>query len=91
MTDIKKLLEERALDHDKLGSFYAKSRFIQDLKEIVRETEGWEYASPDQKEAIDMIAHKMGRILCGNINHIDSWVDIAGYATLVANRLEKLN
>lgn len=42
----------------------------------------------DQLEAIDMIIHKLGRIVNGNPDHIDNWVDIAGYATLVADRLK---
>lgn len=36
-----------------------------------------------------MIAHKIGRILNGDPNYADSWIDIAGYAKLVADRLEK--
>lgn len=40
-----------------------------------------------QKESLDMIAHKIGRILAGDPNHEDHWRDIAGYATLVADRL----
>lgn len=43
---------------------------------------------PDQLEALDMIFHKIGRILNGDPNYADSWVDIAGYAKLVADRLE---
>jgi hypothetical protein len=43
---------------------------------------------PDQLQALDMIASKMSRIVNGNPNHRDSWIDIAGYATLVADRLE---
>jgi len=42
----------------------------------------------DQLEAIDMVIHKLGRIINGNPDHIDNWVDIAGYATLVADRLK---
>lgn len=41
----------------------------------------------DQQEALDMIFHKIGRILNGNPNYADSWHDIAGYAQLVADRL----
>jgi hypothetical protein len=43
--------------------------------------------TPDQQEALDMICHKIGRIVNGNPNHLDSWDDIAGYARLVADRL----
>ena len=42
----------------------------------------------DQAECLEMIAHKIGRILNGDPNYGDSWRDIAGYATLVADRLE---
>lgn len=42
----------------------------------------------DQQEALDMIFHKIGRIINGDPNYADSWVDIAGYAKLVADRLE---
>jgi hypothetical protein len=41
----------------------------------------------DQSEALEMIAHKIARILNGDPNYVDSWLDIAGYATLVAERL----
>jgi hypothetical protein len=34
-----------------------------------------------------MICHKIARILNGDPNYADSWVDIAGYAQLVADRL----
>jgi hypothetical protein len=41
----------------------------------------------DQIEALEMICHKIARVLNGDPNHHDHWHDIAGYATLVANRL----
>lgn len=43
---------------------------------------------PDQDEALNMICSKISRIVNGDPNHLDSWRDIAGYATLVAERLE---
>ena len=42
----------------------------------------------DQWEALEMIVHKMGRIVNGDPDVVDHWVDIAGYATLIADRLE---
>jgi hypothetical protein len=42
----------------------------------------------DHQEALDMIASKIARIVVGDYDHIDSWVDIAGYAKLVADRLQ---
>ncbi len=44
--------------------------------------------SDDQWEALEMIVHKMGRIVNGNPDKVDHWKDIAGYAMLVADRLE---
>jgi hypothetical protein len=41
----------------------------------------------DQQEALDMICHKVGRIINGDPDYDDSWVDIAGYAQLVVDRL----
>jgi hypothetical protein len=35
-----------------------------------------------------MILHKIARIVNGDPNWSDSWRDIAGYATLVADRLD---
>jgi hypothetical protein len=43
---------------------------------------------PDQLQALDMIVTKIGRILTGNPSHLDSWIDIAGYAKLVSDRLQ---
>jgi hypothetical protein len=40
-----------------------------------------------QWESLEMIAHKIGRIVNGNPEHRDSWLDIAGYAQLVADEL----
>ena len=42
-----------------------------------------------QREALHMICSKLAHIHCGDINKIDSWHDIAGYATLVVKDLEK--
>jgi hypothetical protein len=35
-----------------------------------------------------MIVHKIGRIVNGNPDKVDHWDDIAGYATLVSDRLK---
>jgi hypothetical protein len=43
---------------------------------------------PQQRECLDMVAHKLGRILNGNPNYVDSWTDIIGYVTLVEKELK---
>lgn len=71
----------------KYGPFVGHAQITQSLKEEMWESGGWERLTPDQREALEMIAHKIGRILNGDPNYDDSWRDIAGYAMLVCNRL----
>lgn len=42
----------------------------------------------DELEALNMIFNKLARITNGDPHYSDSWRDIAGYATLVADRLD---
>lgn len=71
------------------GKFTGHARVTQRLKlviyeELVARSKGLD---ADQQEALDMICHKIGRIVNGDPNYGDSWVDIAGYAQLVVKRL----
>ena len=71
------------------GRFEDHARVTQRLKGVLEEriTERGLELSFDQQEALDMICHKLGRIVNGDPNYDDSWIDIAGYAQLVADRL----
>lgn len=71
------------------GDFGGHSTITQNIKRAMYESERWESLSDDKKESLEMIAHKIGRILNGDPNYHDSWHDIAGYATLVAHTLEQ--
>ena len=55
--------------------------------ERATETPNWSKLAPDQRESLEMVAHKIGRILNGDPDYHDSWRDIVGYAKLVADRL----
>lgn len=79
------VLTERAKNY---GKFSGIGQLTQTFKEIMREAPSWQVMQPDQKESLEMIVHKLARILNGNPDYADSWVDIAGYARLVADRLE---
>lgn len=72
---------------NKYGEFKDHANITQSLKTIFHETLGWVRLEAFQKEALEMIAHKIGRILNGDPNYHDSWHDIVGYAKLVADRL----
>jgi len=83
MTDINQTLEERQKTH---GNFQDHAILSQSLKQAFNQF-GKSILEDDQQEAIDMILHKIARIGNGNPDTHDHWHDIAGYATLVANRL----
>ena len=69
------------------GDFDKHADIAQSLKKAMASTPGWQRLAPDQREALEMNAHKIGRVLNGDPNYADNWEDIAGYAKLVANRL----
>jgi hypothetical protein len=82
--DIEAITAERG---EQYGDFAAQAHIAQDLKDYMRACLGWENLNAHQRESLDMIQHKISRILNGNPNHIDSWSDIAGYAHIVAIRI----
>jgi len=81
---IEKTLKQRQKTH---GEFKTHAQISQELKAVMRE-HGLLELSPDQVEALEMIAHKIARILNGNPNTHDHWHDVAGYSTLVADELK---
>ena len=84
---IEEILNERGTTH---GPFYRQAKCTQDLKKTMSEF-NYRMLSPMQSEALDMIAHKMARILTGDPDLDDHWNDIAGYAKLpVRFKLAKL-
>lgn len=83
MTDIVNTLTERG---ERYGKFVDHARIAQNIKAVMAEGKWFDLAT-DQKEALEMIAHKIARILNGDPNYADSWHDIAGYAKLVEDRL----
>lgn len=79
------LLQERQKTH---GDFTINAQRSQDLKAIFTE---WGYLkfSPVHREALDMIALKLSRIFSGQEKHKDHWDDIAGYAKLVSEYINR--
>lgn len=80
---VKKILAQRQKTH---GNFKTHAEISQQIKSIFWQHDYQELSS-SQCEALEMIAHKIARILNGNPNFKDHWNDIAGYATLVAEEL----
>lgn len=69
------------------GSFREHARVTQNIKHAMADSNNYAMLEPDQRECLEMLAHKIGRILNGNPNFHDSWHDIVGYTKLVADRL----
>lgn len=72
------VLIEREKTH---GSFEWNAFVSQRIKSIFHNCPGYREFSDGHKEALDMIALKIARLL-QNPNHEDHWMDIAGYAEL---------
>jgi len=82
--ELKKILEDRGDDY---GDATDQFQIAQLLKSVMATGSCHETMPPLQQEAIDMICTKLSRIAQGNPRKKDTWMDIAGYATLVAERL----
>lgn len=70
------------------GRFKDHAGISQRLKAVMRQTPAWGHLEADQQEALEMVMHKVARILNGDPDYTDSWHDIAGYVRLVEMRLE---
>lgn len=77
MSDI---LDERQKTH---GDFDLTAMIAQELKYAMRRGKNWSEMDDTEREALEMIATKIGRILSGNPHEVDHWRDIAGYAALI--------
>jgi hypothetical protein len=84
MSDLEKTLAERGAVY---GRFVDHAEISQSLKRVMRAAPGWQELPDDMREALEMVQHKVARILNGNPDHVDSWHDIAGYVALVEKRL----
>jgi len=87
---VAEVLEERGTRY---GVFMGQAQIAQSLHIVLEQgmklTGKTRFSfAPDELEAINMIINKIGRIYNGDPHYSDSWRDIAGYATLVADRLD---
>lgn len=86
LSSTESLLGARATTH---GTFCVTARLSQALKRTLAEHArdvGKDFTD-DQWEALEMVATKLARIVSGDPDTREHWDDIAGYATLVSDRL----
>jgi len=82
------ILDERGARY---GKFVDVAKATSDIQEAVFDNmkiDKLKLLKHDQSLAIEMICHKLARIAVGDADYLDNWVDIAGYAQLVADRLQ---
>lgn len=76
---VRAILDERG---KRYGAFEDHAAVTQRLKHAMHSHSNWGALWPHQKEALEMIVHKIGRVLNGDPDYLDSWQDIVGYAQL---------
>jgi len=83
-TTIQDTLAERG---KKYGEFKDHAKISQSLKRAMWATTRWVDLPDDTKEALEMIQHKIARVLNGDPEYDDTYRDVVGYATLVLDRI----
>lgn len=84
---VEQTLDERG---QRYGKFKDQAYISQCFKDVLHRSTlmAGKDLDPDMQEALEMILHKIARILNGDQNYTDTWHDIAGYAKLVEDRLK---
>lgn len=66
------------------GGIEAVGEVSQQIKQAMRDGRNWERLTSAEAEALDMISHKVGRILSGaDSGNPEHWEDVAGYALAI--------
>lgn len=81
--EIKAILDSRQKSYGDYNDVSALSQQLQQLLGVHKRV----LYSHAQREALQMIASKLSRIVNGDPNHRDSWIDIAGYSKLAADSI----
>lgn len=81
------ILKERGDVYNLNGTYADHATLTQNLKKRMREHVGWKGLPPAMQESLDMIQHKIARILNGVPEYKDNWSDIIGYARLIERDL----
>lgn len=84
-TDVDAILAERG---SRYGTFENHARISQALKRAMHDSPNWSKLTDVQKEGLEMIQHKVARMLNGDPSYLDNIIDVVGYATLVKDVME---
>jgi hypothetical protein len=87
-TDVDQILGERG---NRYGTFESNAKTCQLLKNVLHSQEGWYRLSYVQREAVEMMMHKISRLVNGDATYLDTVVDIAGYNQLMLEHMRDRN
>ena len=82
---IEEVLNQRQATY---GSFTKNAEVSQMLKYFMTQGTNYKQMPVPHREALEMIVHKIARIVNGDPNYIDNWVDIIGYSQLVIEEIK---
>jgi hypothetical protein len=85
---IGEVLQERG---NRYGTFESNARTCQLLKNVLHAQEGWYELSYVQREALEMMMHKVSRLVNGDSTYLDTVIDIAGYNQLMLEHMRSQN
>ncbi len=83
-TDIKDTLAQRGSVY---GDFREQGRITQNLKRAMHDSPNWHKLPGYMKEGLDMVQHKISRLLNGDPLYDDNVHDILGYIKLMQDRM----
>lgn len=81
---IEEVLNQRQVTY---GSFTKNAEVSQMLKYFMTQGTNYKQMPVAHREALEMIVHKIARIVNGDPNYIDNWIDICGYSQLVIEEI----
>lgn len=84
MTDVNAILQQRGARY---GDFRDHARVAQNIKGAYSASPNYGILPDMHRQALEVIADKIARILTGDYDYDDNWIDIQGYARLVQERL----
>lgn len=83
---VEMILAERK---ERYGEYSTTALIAQQLKGMMHEAPSWHMLTASQREGLEMIQHKIARIVNGDPSYLDSFIDIIGYTKLIVEDMEK--
>lgn len=83
---VEMILAERK---ERYGEYSTTALIAQQLKGMMHESPSWHMLTASQREGLEMIQHKIARIVNGDPSYLDSFIDIIGYTKLIVEDMEK--